>query len=165
VAPVAKRGRAAGSGTAAMLFSVKVRVPVRVMKTLPTFQGRPWTEPGIFGNFIIHMGPEGYKDCASNNPFIPFTNLPRIKCIFIHELTHVWQGFHHVNYVWNSLSHQCTAALNGVDPYAYTIGKNWSEYNVEQQGKIVEDWFDPSVANQSPNSSRFRYIRDTFGKA
>ena len=122
-----------------------------------------WDHPfAAFGNFIIHMGPEGYKDCASNNPFIPLTNLQRIKCIFIHELTHVWQGFHHVNYVWNSLSHQCTVALTGVDPYTYTSGKNWSEYNVEQQGKIIKDWFDPGVGNRSPNNSRFRYIRDNI---
>jgi hypothetical protein len=127
-------------------------------------EGRPWTEPGVFGNYILHMGPTAYNNCASTGSWIPGTNLKRINVVFIHELTHVWQGFHGLNYVLSSLVNQCCGAFTGVNPYTYTVGKNWSQYNAEQQGKIVEDWFNPAVGNMTTSSSRFRYIRDNIRK-
>lgn len=127
-------------------------------------QGRPWTEPGIFGNYIIHMGPRAYENCATSNRWIPFTSSRPINVIFVHELVHVWQGFHGVNYVWSSLCDQCTAAMSGTNPYNYTLGKNWSQYNVEQQGRVIEDWFDPAGGNKSTGDSRFRYVRDNIRK-
>jgi hypothetical protein len=124
--------------------------------------GRAWTEPGILGNYILHMGPEGFRDCTSTTPIIPFANSTRV--VFIHELTHVWQGFRHVNYVWGSLYSQCTAGLTGGNAYSYTPGNWWSTYNVEQQGNIVQDWFDPTIGNMRTTNSRYRYVRDNIRK-
>ena len=86
----------------------------------------------------------------------------RINVIFIHELTHVWQGFHGVNFVAPPCSTNVAPHLPA-SPLIYTsVGKNWSQYNVEQQGKIVEDWFNPTKGNMSAGNNRFRYIRDNI---
>jgi len=116
---------------------------------------------------------------------------------FIHEMTHVWQGQHGVYptvYMGQSLIAQF---LHGVEDIirrrewrtwgehrgtAYDfkmsdIGKNWSEFNVEQQASIVESWYiaerDRRRENKdfgenvygggaSPYDSRFPYIRDVI---
>jgi hypothetical protein len=118
---------------------------------------RAWCEPGIFGHFILHMGPVGFGDC---------TTFDRIKTegqvtrnVYIHELTHAWQGFNGQNYVLDSLWNQCGGAFTGTDPYAYTAGNEWLSYNCEQQGNIAEDWF---RFGMSTSSVRFRYIRDNI---
>ncbi|MGI8555955.1 MAG: peptidoglycan-binding domain-containing protein [Pyrinomonadaceae bacterium] len=36
--------------------------------------------------------------------------------------------------------------------------QKWSDYNVEQQGNIVEDWFAPKKGNQSVSDPRYTYI-------
>jgi len=122
--------------------------------------GRAWTEPGILGNYILHMGPVGFASCTSTAPIVP-GGAPT-RNVFIHELTHAWQGAHGMNYVLNSLFNQCAGSFTGTNPYAYTTGQWWSTYNCEQQGSIVEDWFDPNKGNRSVTSSRFRYIRDNI---
>ena len=121
---------------------------------------RAWAEPGILGNYILHMGPVGFGTCTSFTAIAP--NRAPTRNVFIHELTHVWQGAHGLNYVLDSLTNQCTGAFTGTDPYTYTTGQWWSAYNCEQQGKIVEDWFDPAIGNRRVTSSRFRYIRDNI---
>ena len=142
------------------------RLPYHLIKIKDDLglEGRAWTEPGILGNFIVHMGPIAYDNCASSGSWIPGTNLKRIRVVFIHELTHVWQGFHGLNYVVSSLVNQCCAAFTGGSAYKYTVGSAWSQYNAEQQAQIVDDWFNPSIGNMSVGNSRFRYIRDNIRK-
>ena len=102
--------------------------------------GSPWTSPPGFGssNYILHVGETLYTDLAKNN---------NRKTVFIHELTHVWQGQHGVplGYVLNSAFHQSVAAiLSGgkvAKAYQYTPGLKWSQYNCEQQATIVDHWF------------------------
>lgn len=105
---------------------------------------RPWTEPSMMF-FILHLGPEAYA------------NSDGYKALLVHELTHVWQGQNGIftsAYVANSAWHQ---AFSGSAAYKYKPGKNWSEYNVEQQAHIVEDWY---VGGMSTGSPLYRYIRD-----
>ena len=108
---------------------------------LPTFLG-PWS-------YQLNMGPRGYANCLS------------ISSVFIHELTHVWQGSHSnfpPAYMINSLFHQAIAVVrtgNRNSAYNYTPGSPWGTYNVEQQGNIVEDWYDRGLSSTDP---RFRYI-------
>jgi hypothetical protein len=120
---------------------------------------RAWTEPGIIGHFILHMGPKGFTDCTTSEA-IKKEGQPTRK-VFIHELTHAWQGFNGMNYVLDSLWNQCCAAFTGANPYTYTPGSAWSSYNCEQQGSIVADWF---ALGMSTSSSRFQYIRDNIRK-
>ena|SRR5215471_1395448 len=79
----------------------------------------------------------------------------------VHELTHVWQSAHGISsaaYMFNSVWHQVVDD----DAYNYTPGKSWTDYNVEQQAHIVEDWFARGKKVDDPN---FRYIRDNIRTA
>ena len=118
---------------------------------------RAWCEPGIFGHFILHMGPVGFDGCTQLTAIK--TGGAPVRSVFIHELVHAWQGHHGLNYVWSSLQSQCTAMFTGTTAYGYTVGSNWSSYNCEQQGNIVQDWFD---LGRRTTNSRFRYIRDNI---
>lgn len=62
--------------------------------------------------------------------------------LFIHEMTHVWQHQHGVNVLLVGAYQQTRQFLMG-DQYAYRLepGKTLKDYNIEQQGDIVRDYF------------------------
>lgn len=79
---------------------------------------------------------------------------------FIHELTHVWQGQHGrfaQGYMLRSVAAQCAHGIRDVISgrrwrgwsrhrrraydYSSKLGRPWSEFNVEQQSLLVEEWF------------------------
>jgi len=84
--------------------------------------------PGVFPFFGMHMGQEYFENPNPNNP------------VFVHEMTHVWQGQYGVplDYMLNSAMHQgWSLATTGATSQAYAFGgeadqKQWWEYNVEQ---------------------------------
>ena len=47
------------------------------------------------------------------------------------------------------------------DAYAYSLGMDWGDYNVEQQASIVEDWY---KRGRSSKDKAFPYIRDYVWK-
>lgn len=83
------------------------------------------------------------------------------RATFIHELTHVWQGHHgysSMTYMAESVIAQGYHGIRDIIRYrrfsdwdqhrskAYVyrmdqVGRPWREFNVEQQGNLVEDWF------------------------
>lgn len=116
---------------------------------------------------------------------------------FIHEMTHVWQGQHGVHptaYMAQSLVSQLVHGVGDIirrrewrawgehrgATYRFRwgdIGKNWNEFNVEQQASIVESWYiaerdrqregrvfgdDVYGGGASPYDARFPYIRDVI---
>lgn len=126
---------------------------LRVTDTLGLY-ARPWvanTPP----MWLMNVGPTYYQDLTKVAPF------------FIHELTHVWQGQHGVPITANSAMHQGLAVLQGGnfdDAYQYNCCSAWSSYNIEQQARIVADWF---YKGMSTNDPLYPYIRDHIraGKA
>lgn len=119
------------------------------------------------------------------------------KATLIHEMVHVWQGSNagRLSGVYQAQSviaqvregvrdiieegeftewdqHRSRAYLLDVSRF----GQRWSNFNVEQQGKIVETWYidealrrrrgddGPGVfgASMSPYDARFPYIRDVI---
>lgn len=120
---------------------------------------RPWTSPPAPGVpfFILHVG-SGYSGMATSTR----------RTLFIHELTHVWQGQHGFlyGYVFNSALHQTLSFIfNGgqvSQAYGYSPGLRWSQYATEQQASIVADWYSPYIGKQSTGDSRYRYIRDNI---
>ena len=44
------------------------------------------------------------------------------------------------------------------EAYPCTLSQDWGSYNVEQQGKLVQDWFDPNIGNRLAADARFPYI-------
>jgi hypothetical protein len=93
-----------------------------------------WIRPD--GKITVNMG-DGYDD--------PLTwEQPSRKYgeVFIHELVHAWQIHHSPNlpFVLSGVLARLSEPL-GNNPYKYELGKPWGDYNVEQQGNIVSDWF------------------------
>lgn len=122
---------------------------------------------------------------------------PQQEAVLIHELVHVWQGengsFPHA-YMGQSALAQTTSGIRDIvksrkwrgwgnhrstayDFKMNDIGKKWSEFNVEQQGNIVESWFikeadrrnrgidfgeGVSGGGASRQDARFPYIRDVI---
>lgn len=121
----------------------------------------------------------------------------KVHRTLIHEMTHVWQGQHGAyptNYMVQSLFAQLSSGIGDIikkrewrtwDEHrgaTYTfamsdIGKNWSEFNVEQQASIVESWYIAEADRKnegrffgdgvygggtSETDPRFPYIRDVI---
>jgi hypothetical protein len=92
------------------------------------------TKNAMGSNYQMHMGPECYPDLTAKTA----TNLGPVDGIFIHEMTHVWQYFHGNNVKLSSLWARYGPGGEG---YGYSLGRAWSDYNCEQQGRLVENWY------------------------
>jgi hypothetical protein len=118
----------------------------------------PWTSRHAL-NYVIHLGPNGYQDALGT---------PCLKRTFIHELVHIWQGqnsFVPWGFMINSAYHQLksillTGSRNGA--YEYTLGETWSDFNVEQQANIIENWYASGM--KETDDDAFVYIRDNIRK-
>jgi hypothetical protein len=80
--------------------------------------------------YLVNVGSANYNILGSSN-----------QRLLVHETMHVWQGHNStfaLSYVYNSIINQC---LSGQGAYTYSLGQSWSSYNVEQQAKLVDDWF------------------------
>lgn len=116
---------------------------------------REWTEATRRGTrlnlfaeqiWVMHIGPAGYAGGAG------------MLVTLVHELTHVWQGYNSLffdTYMTRSFLVQTFMS----DAYAYQPGEDWDDYNVEQQAKIVEDWYKYGRSQTDP---RFRYIKNNI---
>lgn len=95
------------------------------------FGGRPYVRPTIDGEIKVNIG--NYYD----NP-LGTTNG---KELLAHELTHAWQ-IEHYGLIWYGKQAVVNQVISG-DPYAYTCDpkKKLSDYNAEQQGEIVKDYY------------------------
>ena len=127
---------------------------------LPGNQGVPVTLASVSSiipvstlrNYTIYFGPEVFSDGADR---------PGTASTFIHELTHVWQGYHSGlgwEYMVNSMIAQGHAILTQGDrnrAYDYKPGKPWKKYNVEQQALLVQDWYRNGM---SEGDERYTYI-------
>jgi hypothetical protein len=104
-------------------------------------------------SYTIFVGPDVYDEGADG---------PRFRDTFIHELTHVWQGYHGLlgwAYMAQSMLSQGYAILTQHDrnkAYSYTPGSPWRSYNVEQQARLVQDWFLEGM--KTDNDVRYSYI-------
>jgi hypothetical protein len=96
----------------------------------------PWTDNPM-GVYAIAIGPTAYPDCTSRSIW---TGFGRIDAVFIHEMTHVWQYFHGYNVKLSSVWGQTFG-----DGYDVVLGQSWSDYNVEQEATIVENWYNDGM--------------------
>ena len=104
-------------------------------------------------SYTIFVGPDVFDEGADG---------PRFRDTFIHELTHVWQGYHGLlgwAYMAQSMLAQGYAILTQHDrnrAYTYKPGAPWGSYNVEQQARLVQDWFLDGM--KTDNDVRYPYI-------
>jgi hypothetical protein len=124
-------------GTAVTVASASTFIPVRTLR-----------------GYTIFFGPEPFDEGADGHDFAH---------TFVHELTHVWQGFHGTlgwEYMARSMLAQGYAVLtlgSRHRAYDYRPGAPWGSYNVEQQALLVEHWF---VNGMRPDDERYPYIAD-----
>lgn len=88
-----------------------------------------WIPAGITTGNVISF-PRGTYD----------ENDKRDGALFLHEMTHVWQYQHiGVSYAWRSVYEEVTQP----DAYVvhYDANKRFSEYDLEEQGEIVAEYF------------------------
>jgi hypothetical protein len=111
--------------------------------------------------FVYPIGPLSPVLVNLGNRYVHNATTPDGPTLF-HELTHVWQAKQRVLreiFLYDALERK----------YDFTHGRQWSEYNLEQQASIVEAWTRgaiersggrfPQVHNKfAINSSLFRYI-------
>jgi hypothetical protein len=121
----------------------------------------PWTDDPMY-MFVINMGPQGYPDATAAHALITEGgNFGRIRDVFIHEMTHVWQYWHGDFVKSSAVWARFVEKITGDDAYKYTPGKAWDAYNAEEQASIVEDWFKQGM---STTDNLFPYIKDTIWK-
>ena len=127
---------------------------------LPGNQGVPVTLASVSSlipvhsmrSYTIYFGPEVFRDGADQ---------PKFRDTFIHELTHVWQGYHAGlgwEYMVESMIAQGHAVItqgNRNRAYDYKPGEPWGNYNVEQQALLVQDWFRNGMRT---DDERYTYI-------
>jgi len=155
---------------AAQVFGGSLPPPDKLILTnLEGLGGRAFTMPGGAGNIFLNVGAYCY-----DHPLIHVDKpYPTPGQLFIHELTHAWQ-IHNSTFVpgWicSGLIIQ-TRNTFGDNTYKYAPPDGpttrWSDFNLEQQGAIVDQWFGGNRANGTGmpmNSSDpyFHYIRDNI---
>jgi hypothetical protein len=158
-------GVAAGAITAALIQSRPMRenelklarsvfadtIPYdKVMLTnLAGLGGRAFTAPGVDGKIYCNLG------AAYNNP--ADHAYPVNGELLIHELTHAWQ-IAHSSFVPGMVCSGIVTQVDhtfGDDVYKYGgAGTGWSDFNLEQQGSIVDQWF---AGNGYPDSNQGAY--------
>lgn len=116
--------------------------------------------PLHFGSYVIHIGPTAFSDATDSSLSMLGQT---VDAVFIHELTHVWQGVnrrHAFDYILDSVYNQIRFGSEAYDLNQDDVGKKkWKEFNAEQQAMIVENWYVGGMAESDP---AFTYIRDNI---
>jgi hypothetical protein len=116
--------------------------------------------PLHFGSYVIHIGPAAFPD-ATDSAAVMLGQT--VDAVFIHELTHVWQGVnrrHAFDYVFDSVYNQIRFGSEAYNLNQDDVGKKkWKEFNAEQQAMIVENWY---VGGMLESDAGFTYIKDNI---
>jgi hypothetical protein len=137
-----------------------------VLTNLFGLGGKKFTCPNAAGQVLLNLG-EGYDHPTTHvEPAYPAPGK-----LFIHELAHAWQ-IHHSSFVPGLV---CEGIYTQLAREVYEpgpAGKPWSQFNLEQQATIVDEWFAPSgrgpdpyrmYSGFRPDHPFYRYIRDNIG--
>jgi hypothetical protein len=125
-------------------------------------QSRAYTipHPLHLGSYVVHIGPDAFPD-ATNSAVILLGQTA--DAVFIHELTHVWQGVsrrHAFDYILDSVYNQIRFGNDAYDLNQADVGKKkWSEFNAEQQAMIVENWY---AGGMVESDDAFSYIKNNI---
>jgi hypothetical protein len=127
--------------------------PGRIAISEKLMDGDALTEKQIVDFYTIYLGPKGYENARSTEFMWP-GKVPKVVDVFIHEMVHVWQFHHGINVWFEGIKVHINKKDNA---YRYQIGKNWEDYDIEQQAQIVEDWF---FYGMKETHDLYPYIRD-----
>lgn len=136
-----------------------------VITNLAGAGGRAFTAPGVDGKTYCNLGHAYDNPLGSGGDAYPYPGQ-----LLIHELTHAWQ-IEHTSFLPGLM---CSGMVNqaqytlGDNVYAYGApGGDWSTFNAEQQGAIVDQWYggNHNSARHQPmdqESPYYRYIWDNI---
>lgn len=120
--------------------------------------GRAFVCPNGIGQILVNLGS------AYDEPIVYLDEYyPSPGKLFVHELTHVWQ-IGHSTFVPGLVCEGIGNQLAGVNYRPGDSGKPWVDYNLEQQGTIVDEWFAPGFRGpvgyppMNPDHPFFRYV-------
>jgi hypothetical protein len=131
-------------------------------------KGRPFTFEDQYGHYLVNLGRDGY-----NHPmtFDMVSNGKSFGQTLIHELTHVWQMAHKpdlkiyidsVDAKGIEIAHPGQEGLHLEYGYGDFDGRAFTDYNIEQQAHIVEDWYVASLHRISDSLSDHQMSSYTF---
>ena len=135
-----------------------------ILTNLGGIDGRQFTYPiSTFGPVYVNLG----------NAYVHNSTV-RDGPLLFHELTHVWQVKQRM--LREIFLYDAHVRLTEENPYVFTPGGKWSEYNIEQQAGIVEAWtlgatrraptFDEGARNEfAIGSPLFRYINGNIRRS
>jgi hypothetical protein len=109
--------------------------------------------------YLINVGKTQYMAMLPSNYDIGFQE--RSGSLLVHEATHVWQGVHSAFpwwYVFNSLYYQLECGQHAYDVDESRL-QTWSNYHVEQQAHLVENWYS---RGSNPSDVNYPFIRDNI---
>jgi hypothetical protein len=88
--------------------------------------------------------------------------------LFIHELTHAWQIGHNSftpGLICQGIVNQTNYVIGGKFSGVYSYGPpnlSWGEFNAEQQGAIVDEWFGGKPTVNAPNRQKDNNVDDAL---
>jgi hypothetical protein len=117
-------------------------------------------------SYLINAGVKGFRDglhmldTGPTTAEFRFSDTTKKGATLVHECVHVWQGLSGAftwSYVFNSVYNQI--AHGQEKTYDFTPGRQFDDYNVEQQAMIMEEWY---VNGEKDTDPLFPYIRDNI---
>lgn len=140
-------------------------------KTRPLTHGEVELCKGVFGDLIdydqvkimnhpylpwqsvhVFMAPRGIIHALKFNYIQDYSQQSLgYQAVFIHEMAHIYQHQQNINVLFKGALLQIAYFLSfkKYDPYRYTLipGKDFFDYNIEQQGDIAKDIFLGKIDN------------------
>jgi len=127
-----------------------------------------YTEVKIFNEKYAFFQPDNSGMTPNGNIYIHGNNIedygvatvhPDSKSFFIHEMVHVWQKHNGVlNPIMSAIGNSIRHGFNYGEAYKYTLetNKELSNYRMEQQAQIIEDYTRITHLNSTPKPGRLQ---------
>lgn len=92
------------------------------------------------------------------------TQSPQRKAFFIHEMVHVWQyqiGVFSTGVIGAAIWEMITEGFDYASayPYVLNVSRDLTDYDLEQQASIIEDYFRLTRLSLEPRRARLPYQR------
>ncbi len=156
---IASRGLTSEEKTIAeMVFGESIPYDKVRLTNLFHPQGRAFTIPNPAGQYLINLGHK------FTDPLAPEEAYPERGQLLIHELTHAWQ-IHHEHFVPGLICEAIVLQVrNEFEDEIYNPGGGgnpWGDYNLEQQGTLIDHWYMGGCREDHPY---YRYVLEINGK-
>ncbi len=152
------------SGKDGRAFTVPGSMVLSISALIPVF-GPVLALAGLIEHlhdkFLINVGKAAYQNMLVTQYDADFNELAGSE--LVHESTHVWQGYNGAfswGYVFNSLYYQAKCGSKAYDVDETKL-KQWDDYNVEQQGTVVEHWYS---RGSNVMDKLYPFVRDNVRK-